>query len=162
MNKITPLVKGIITGIAMLATSLIFYATKVPASSKIHYIIYIIYAGGIMWSLLDHSKSEAYTGKFGDLFSQGFRCFIVVTLIMVLFTAVMFNMHPEWAEEAAQYYREGLVKEGNKTPAEIDTIVATAKKQFTLTNISGAIFGYLITGSIFTAAGAGLLLMRRK
>ena len=60
------------------------------------------------------------------------------------------------------YYKEQLVKEGNKTPAEIEEMVAKAKKQYTTGIVSLAIFGYLITGAVITAAGSALLLMRRK
>lgn len=162
MAKTTPLIKGAITGTLILLVTLALYYSKTPANSPMNYIVYAIYAGGIAWTLYDYANSAAYTGKFGDAFSQGFRCFIIVTLIMVTFTGIFSSMHPEIAEEAATYYRADLVKEGNKTPVEIEEMVTKAKKQFTTGNISMAIFGYLITGALFTAAGAGLLIMRRK
>jgi len=163
MNKITPLVKGLITGIVMLATTLLLIYTNQPANSGLQYIVYVLYAGGIAWTLIEYSRLDSYTGKFGDIFGQGFRCFIIVTLIMVIFTAVFSLTHPEIAEEAAKQYKADLIiNEKNKTPAEIEYMVESAKKQFTTSNISLAIFGTLITGSLFTAVGAGLLLMRRK
>lgn len=162
MAKITPLIKGAITGLLMLAVTLGLYYSKTPANAAINYVVYALYAGGIGWALWDYATSASYTGKFGDIFSQGFRCFIIVTLIMVTFTGIFSSMHPEIAEEAATYYRADLVKEGNKTPVEIEEMVTRAKKQFTTGNISMAIFGYLITGALFTAAGTGLLIMRRK
>lgn len=161
MTKITPLVKGIITGASMVITTLIIYYTKLPAGSMLHYAVYILYAAGIAWTLISYSKSPAYTGKFADLFGQGFRCFIVVVLIIVAFTTIFSMLHPEFAEESAKYYREDLVKEGNKTVTEIDELVAKAKKQYTTAIVSLTIFGYLITGAIITAAGSALL-MRRK
>ncbi len=87
MNKLTPLIKGIITAAVMVITSLILYYSKIPADSGIHYAIYILYAAGIAWTLISYYRSASFTGKFADLFGQGFRCFIVVTLIMVAFTA---------------------------------------------------------------------------
>jgi MFS family permease len=162
MNKITPLVKGFITGIIMLATTLLLIYTKQPADSGLQYIVYVLYAGGIAWTLIDYSRSDTYTGKFGDIFGQGFRCFIIITLIMVIFTAVFSLTHPEIAEEAAKNYKAELIREKNKTPAEIETMVESAKKQFTTSSIWLAVFGTLIMGSIFTAAGGALLLMRRK
>ncbi len=70
-------------------------------------------------------------------------------------------LHPEFAEEAATYYKEDLIKEGNKTPEDIDKLVAKAKKQYTTGVIYFTIFGYLIIGAVVTAAGSALL-MRRK
>jgi hypothetical protein len=161
MNKITPLVKGIITGALMVITTLSLYYAKLPAGSMLHYAIYILYAAGITWTLISYSKSPSYTGKFADLFGQGFRCFIVVVLIMVAFTAIFSIMHPEFAEEAAQYAKEDLVKKGGKTPAEIDELVAGTKKGYTTAIVYLTVFGYLITGGIVTAIGSALL-MRRK
>jgi len=161
MNKLTSLIKGIITGVVMVIVSLAFYYSKLTVESKLHYAVYILYAIGIVWTLISYSRSAPFTGKFADLFGQGFRCFIVVTLIMVAFTAIFSMQHPEFAEEVANYYKEDLIKEGNKTPSEIEKLVADAKKQYTTGLVSLAIFGYLITGTIITAAGSALL-MRRK
>ena len=162
MTKITPLIKGVITGIAMLAVTLFLYYSRQPGGSPLQYLMYIIYAGGILWTLLDFTKSPAYTGKFGELFGQGFRCFIIVTLIMVAFTAVFAAMHPEIKEESAMILREDLVEGKNTLPADIDKQVQDYKDQFVLRYVSVTIFGYLIMGAIFTAAGAGLLIMRRR
>jgi MFS family permease len=161
MNTISPLYKGIITGATMIICSLVLYYSKLPPNSPIHYTGYLIYAAGITWALIGYAKSPAFTGSFGDLFGQGFRCFIVVTLIMVAFTSIFSLMHPEFAHESAAAYRESLIKEGNKTVAEIDAIVTKAKKQYTTTIVSLTIFGYLIMGAIITAAGSAIL-MRRK
>jgi Protein of unknown function (DUF4199) len=162
MNKFTPLIKGIITGVLMVAATLILIYTKLPTRSPLQYIVYVLYAGGIVWTLLDYSRSAAYTGKFWDIFGQGFRCFIMVSLIMVIFTGIYSSTHPELAEEAGKLYKADLLKDGNKTPAEIDSIVEAAKKQFVTGNIMLSIFGTLMSGAIFTLAGSGLLLIRRK
>ena len=161
MKKITPLIKGIITGVAMVIVSLILFYSKIPVESNVHYTIYILYGAGIIWALISYSRSASFTGKFADLFGQGFKCFIVVTLIMVAYTAVFNMQHPEFAEEDANYTKEVLIKEANKTHAEIDKLVTDAKKQYTTKVVYFTIFGYLIRGTIITAAGS-VLLMRRK
>lgn len=161
MNKLTPFVKGIITGILMAVISFLVYYMNLPVGSALHYSIYIIFAAGIIWTLISYSRSDSFTGAFANLFGQGFRCFIVAILVMVAFTAIFNLMHPEFAAEAAQYYREDLVKKGDKTPSEIDKLVAQAKKQYTTGIIYLTVFGYLITGAIITAVGSAFL-MRRK
>lgn len=162
MKRISPLVKGAITGAAMLAVTYVLFSSKSPVNPNLIFIVFGLYAVGIAWTLTDHSRSPAYTGKFGDLFNKGFRCFIIVTLIMVTFTGVYSYMHPEFAEEAAKYYREDLIKKGDKTPAEIDEIVAQAKASYTTSVVSLSIFRYLVMGAVFTAAGSGILLLRRR
>lgn len=162
MNKLTPLIKGIITGAIMVITFLILYNSNLPVESKLPYIIiYLLFAAGIIWTLVSYSRSDSFTGKFADLFGQGFRCFIVAILIVVAFTAIFNMLHPEFAEQEAKYNREALIKEGNKTAEKIDELVADAKKQYTTRVVYFTIFGYLIIGTIVTAAGSALL-MRRK
>lgn len=162
MNRLSPLLKGVITAALMLGFTLFLHYGNIPPSSNLIYVLYALYGGGIIWTLLSYSRSEAYTGKFGDLFGQGFRCFIIVTLIMVVFTAVFSMMHPEFAEKDAELYRQFLIEKKEKTPSEIEDLVAASKKHYTTGLIYSSVFGYLLLGSLFTAAGAGgLMLMRR-
>jgi len=128
MKKFTPLAKGLFTGIVMMLFSLAIYYFKLNRYTGIENLIYVIYAAGIIWALIEHSKMAQFTWKFKELFIQGFRCFIVVTLIMVIFTGIFSATHPEMAADNAIRYREYLIKEKNKTPAEIDEAVATGKK----------------------------------
>jgi hypothetical protein len=161
MKKFSPLLKGLITGIAMLIFSLIsVYA--MPANSSIGYLMYILYAGGILWTLIDFSRSPQFTGKFQELFGRGFRCFIIVTLVMVIYTGAFSMTHPQMAQEYAVRYKEEMLKQKSKPPAVIEKDVQTIKKQFTTRLVSTSIFGYLISGAIFTVAGAAFILLLRK
>lgn len=163
MKKVSPLIKGLITAAAMIIVASVLYYSSASANTGLQNIAYVIFAGGIFWTLYDYSRSAEYAGKFGDIFLQGFRCFIIVALVMVVYLGIFLKMHPEIAEVSAKAYREYLMeKEKNRTPKEIDELVAKGKSNFTMTMVSGAIFQYLLLGSIFTAAGAGLLIIRRK
>ena len=160
--KLSPAIKGIITASIMIAIALITYYSGLPANSPFQYLIYAVYALGITWTVIAYRKSESFTGKFGGLFNQGFKCFIVVTLLIVAFTGIFSKMHPEFAEESAKLYKEELVLNAkDKTPSDIEEDVARYKKGYTLALIYGSIFGYLIIGAVVTAA-TSLLLTRRK
>lgn len=161
LQKITPLIKGLITGLLMIATvTILFYAQK-NADYRLQYLIYIFYALGIIWTLIAHSKSASFTGTFGNLFLQGFRCFIVVTLLMVMFIAGFNMAHPEFKEEMAVSYKDQLIKEADKTPLQIDTEITTFKKQYLVRLVSGSIFGYLLIGAGITAGVSALLIPRK-
>jgi len=159
--KLTPSLKGFITAFVMIALVLGIYYSKRTPETNLQYLIYIIYALGIAWTLIAYRQSSFFTGKFADTFGQGFRCFIVVTLLMVLFTGIFSKMHPEFAEETSIAYREQLVQQNDKTPTEIEKEVSDFKKQYTLKLISGSIFGYLILGAAVTATVAALLTRRK-
>lgn len=157
MNKLTPLVKGIITGSIMVALSVWLTYTDAPAGLGL--LLYGIYAGGIFWAVWDYYRSAEYSGRFADLFGQGFRCFIIVVLMMVAFTFIYHRMHPELAQGYVVEKRKELEKDKDKTPAQRDEMAATFEKQVTTSIISTTIFGYLIIGAVFTLAAAGLLLL---
>jgi Protein of unknown function (DUF4199) len=163
MKKFTPLAKGLFTATTILGLTLFIYYFKLPPDTKLNYLMYILYAAGIIWTLIEYHRFVNNLAKFGELFGQGFRCFIVVTLIMVVFKGIFIAAHPEFAEQDAKLYKEYLDKEiKDKTPAEKDEMVAMEKKQYTTKLIYSDIFGYLIVGSIITAAGSGIILLRRK
>jgi len=163
MKKITPLGKGVITGVVVLLATLLLYYAKESTRSALQYIVFIIYALGIFWTLWAHVRSGEYTGKFGDLFNKGFRCFIIVTLMMVTFTGIFSTAHPEFAEMDGNNYRQYLKEnEPSRNEREREEMVAKMKKNYTLRLVYSAVFGYLITGTIFTAAGAGLFLLTKR
>ncbi len=161
MNKLTPLIKGVITGVVMVIIFLAVIYLNVPETSPVGYMIYIAYAAGIAWTLIDYKRSEAYTGKFADLFGQGFRCFIVTILLMAAFTYIFYAyLRPDFAELAGENYRADLIKDKNTLPGTIDELVTKAKKQYATGMVYFTIFGYLIIGTITTAAGSALLMRR--
>lgn len=161
MMKFSPALKGIITAAVMIAIALITFYSGMPANSSFQYLVYAAYGLGIVWTLLAYRNSEKYTGLFWDTFNQGFRCFIVITLLMVLFTAVFSKMHPEFAEEAANFHKEDLIKSNTKTPAEIEEAIKEYKNGYTLMLVYSSIFGYLIIGAFVTAITSFLITRRR-
>ncbi|MFZ9388462.1 MAG: DUF4199 domain-containing protein [Chitinophagaceae bacterium] len=158
---INPSLKGLITGAVMIAVFLIIYATASMPDSRLQYLVYGLYGAGIVWTLVRYRRSDSFTGAFMDLFTQGFRCFVVVTLCMALFYGIFNYMHPEFATETALAYQKELAEKNQMMPSEIESAVATFKKQYTLKLVSGAIFGYLIIGAGITAALSALLTRRQ-
>lgn len=161
LQKLNATQKGLITGVLMIGLSLLFFYSGQSFDSPLQYLIYVVYAAGIVWSLYSFSKSEENTNKFGAYFLQGFKCFIVVALLMVIFTFVFNKMHPEFKEQMGVAYKEELIKKGNATPAEIDSNVEKMKGYYLTMLISGAIFGYLLIGSVITLVSS-FLFIRRK
>ena len=159
--RIRPTLKGMITAAVMIAVFLGIYYSGKNADTRLQYLVYILYALGITWTVVAYRQSNAFTGKFVDVFSQGFKCFIVVTLFIALFYAIFNYQHPEFRDEAAVAYKEQLVDQKDKLPPDIESEVATYKKQYTLRLVSGAIFGYLIIGAGVTVV-LSVLLAKRK
>lgn len=162
MMKLSATQKGLVTGICMVIMSFIIYALKGSFDNALQYITYSIYVAGIIWTVLVFERHPDNPRSFGGYFFQGFRCFIVVVLLMVIFTGWFLWSHPELTQQMADYYRADLVKQGDKTGREIDEQVAMAKKSFMPGMIMATIFSYLLIGAMITAVTAGVLLQKQK
>jgi hypothetical protein len=160
--RLSSAIKGLITAALMISVMLFIYKQGEEAASWLQFLVYGIYGLGIVWTVLAYRNSEAYTGKFVDNFSQGFRCFVIVVLAMALFYWIFNLTHPEFASEsAATYKKELLAKPGDLTPEDINDTVSRYKKRYTITLVYGAIIGYLIIGAGITAV-TSVLLTRRQ
>ncbi len=160
--KMTPLIKGIIAGTVMVGISVILQYTGRANSPAAQNLFYVLYGGAIAWTLIAYYRSPDYKPAFGPIFGQGFRCFIIIALITVIFAGVNATLHPEEKAKALESYAADLKKEGNRNEAEIKKMIDSADKQFVTGQVYVAAFGTLIIGAAFTAAGAGLLLMKKK
>ena len=162
--KISPAIKGIITAALMTGIILLIYNMGKNADTRLQYAVYGIYALGIVWTLVAFRQTASFTGTFGNLFNQGFKCFIVVTLIMALFYGIFNYSHPEFAEESSKIYKEQKKKKknGSKTPDEIEEATRSYKKGYNMAVVYGSIFGYLIIGVAVTAAISVFLIKRKE
>ena len=130
--------------------------------NNFQYITYSLYVGGILWALLDFKNSDAEKKGFKDYFSNGFKCFIVVTFIMVLFTLIFTQVDATLKDQMAIKYRADLASKGNYTPVEIDTMVQKAKDYFNIMLTSMAIFGYLIIGAMVSVIASLFFIQQEK
>lgn len=163
MKKITPLIIGIITGALMIGVFLWLTKANIHPDSFWQYTLEFVYAGGVAWTLYRFVRSANFQPTFKAIFGQGFRCFIIVTLIMVLFTWIFYASHPEIPKQAAQDYKEWSIKnEPDVLPEQREKNAANIEKQYVTYTVAGSVFAFLIRGAIFTAAGAAVILMRRK
>lgn len=162
MNHLSATYKGLITGLLMLLVSGGIFYIKGNFESNLQYITYALYVGGIIWTLNSFNRNNPDNKSFKDYFTEGFKCFIVISFLMVLFTFIFTKMNPAMKEQMGINYRADLVAKGNYTPAEIDNMVQKAKDYFTIMLTSMAIFGYLIIGSMVTLITTLFFTRRRQ
>jgi hypothetical protein len=161
MKTISPAFKGIITGALMVLISIGIFLLKHSFENGLQYITYAVYILGILWTLMDYKPESPEKAKFGSYFGQGFRCYIVVTLIMVLFTYVFLQLNPGMKDEMAANLQKELEKNGNLTPKEIAENVQRGKDYFAVMLVSMTVFGYLLIGSLITLIAAAFFSQRR-
>ncbi|MEO5942492.1 MAG: DUF4199 domain-containing protein [Ferruginibacter sp.] len=164
MKKINATYKGLIAGILMIGLSvLFFYGLKYPVTGDNQILILLVYVAAIIWSLLALKKrSQAAPLKFKDYFSEGFKTFVVVTLLMVVFTYVFYKLNPQILEDGIKDNNALLLKQGDHTPAEIADNAKKMRDIFMPMMTAINTIKYLIIGALVTVIGAGFLSQKKN
>lgn len=155
--KLTATYKGLITGAAMILLSIIlFYGMKLPHDDPSQVFVILMYVAGIFWSLLSlHRSSDELS--FKNYFSEGFKTFIVGTLLIVLFKGIFFKLNPQIMEAAIKETEMIVAKSGDKTPAEITANSEKLRSIFMPMTISLTTVTFLFFGALTTIV-VGLIL----
>jgi hypothetical protein len=161
MKNISARNKGLITGAVMIAMSVGIYSAKNGFDNGLQYIVYTTYVAGILWTLFTFKKETRGEAGFKQYFAEGFKCFIVVTLLMVLFTLAFILMHPELKEQMATMMRADYANAKNLTPVDVENKIDAAKKFFLPGFLMGAMLSYLAIGALISAIGAGFLSVKK-
>jgi len=162
MKKITAGRKGLITVAVMIILSLIFfYGLKQPIDSPYQDILYAVYAIGILWSMIDFSRTTTTT-KFNEYFAEGFKTFIMVTFLMVIYTLTIYLCNPQIKEAKLALNNQMLLQEGNYTPAEIAANAEKLKSIFIPMTLAVYTFIYLVLGALLTAISSAVIGQMKK
>lgn len=159
--RISNPVKALITGAVMVITSLLIYMYKGSFDTTLAFIPYAMYVAGISWVLLEHHRGDE-PKNFLTYFMKGFRFFLVVALVMVVFTYVFLKFNSEVQAQAVQEYADMIKHDADLTPAEMENSVKQLDKYFVTMMISRAIMGYLLIGGFVTAVMSGVLILNRR
>ena len=162
MNKLSAKYKGLIVGILMIITYLLIYK-KGNFDDNLQLLLrYGLYIGGIIWTLISFHNSSPINNTFRNYFSEGFKYFIIVTLLMVIFYFIFLKMTPGIKEKLFQQNMDELKMKGDKTPAEINSIIEDAKKHFITMFTFVTIFGHMIVGALVTAIISSIMIRNKK
>jgi phosphatidylserine synthase len=162
MKNISAKYIGLITGGLMILVSLImFYQFHLPDTGTVKYICYSIYSLGIIVALVNFKNNNE--GKsFKDYFSEGFKTFVVVCLIMALFTWIFYKMNPQIFDTIIAEINKINAQDLNKTPQEV---IENGEKirniQIPMTVAINTIL-YMVMGALITLIGAGFLSQKKS
>jgi uncharacterized membrane protein (DUF106 family) len=149
---------GLITGGLMICASLFsFYVLKLPVENNFQLIVYLIFSAGIVWSQLSSFIYDTEKKSFKDYFSAGFKTFVIVALLMAVFTFIFFSIHTDFRDAKIAENNKLILAEGNHLPQEIEENAKQLKKLFLPVMVSSAVFRYLIIGALVSAVAAGFL-----
>lgn len=153
MNKLSAAYKGLITGISIIALSGIVYYVMGNFDNSIALVAYFIYALGILWTLYGFHVSPIENKPFKDYFAQGFKCFIVVTLLMVCANWLFLKFNDGFRNEMIEFQRQQLLLNKNYTNVDVENQLSSYKKMILPSFTMSVILSYLGVGSLITLLG---------
>lgn len=163
MKTLNATQKGLVTGLLMIAVMLIlFYALKLQPNSNLQYISFAIFTIGIIWSTSDFNKTATSKTKFSEYFSNGFKTFVVITLLMVVYTFVFYKLNPGIRDAQITLNSQLLAETHTHTQQEIDANAAQMKNIFMPMMLGIITFMYLLLGSIITLLSSAILKQLKK
>lgn len=162
MKKLPARSKGLLTVTVMILLSLFFfYVLKQPVKSDLQYIIYSVFTIGIIWTLLDYKKRAAKPPRFKDFFSEGFKMFAIVALLMVAYVFVFYRFNTGIIDAQFAENDRLLLQQGDHTPAEIAENTKQMKRIFMPMMLGITTFMYLFLGSMITVVAAVFLSQKK-
>lgn len=163
MRNITAKYIGLIAGGLMVLVSLVlFYAFHLPDTGLVNYICYGLFTLAIIFTLLKFSKDYNGEKAFKDYFSEGFKTFVIIVLIMAVFTFIFYKINPLILEAKLEEINKYNALDKNKTPGEVIENSNQIRKVFIPMTVATTTIMYLFLGALITAIGAGLLSQRNK
>ncbi len=153
MNKLSAAYKGFITGVSIIALSGIVYYSMGNFDNSIALAAYFIYALGILWTLHGFHVSQTENKHFKDYFAQGFKCFIVVTLLMVCANWLFLKLNDGFRNDMIEFQRQQLLLNKNYTNVDVENQLSSYKKMILPSFTMSVILSYLGVGSLITLLG---------
>jgi amino acid transporter len=156
-QTITPTsTKGIVIGLILIILTLATYFLTLGTNSPVPWIGYIIFIGGIIWSVLSYGKQINYNASFGNYFAHGFKVAAMVTAIMIIYFIIFILLFPEFKEKAIDEARKSMQEKNNLNEEQIKAGLDMTRKFFMAFLIGGTLVGYLFFGALSALIGAAL------
>jgi hypothetical protein len=158
MKSIHSTYKGLISGLFLIALSVVlFYGFHLSEKGNSQYMILFLFGLSICWPLLALKKNTQADHTFNNYFSEGFKSFIVVTLLMVIYTFFFYHYNPQILEKVILENNQLILEQGNRTAAEIEENSKKLRSIFMPMMLSFTTIKFLALGAVVSAAGAFVL-----
>ncbi len=154
-NVTSTTTKGIVIGLILVILGLAIYFANLDINGPIKWVGYVVFIGGIIWSVMSYGKQISYNATFGNYFSHGFKVAAIVTVILIIYVVIFNLLFPDFKEMAIEEARKSMMKK-NLTPDQINQGLDVTRKFFMVFVIGGTLIGYLLFGAISALIGAAV------
>jgi hypothetical protein len=157
-TKVTsPQIKGLIISLVLIIYGITIYFVDGMKHPELSYVQYVFFIGGIIWACISYSNQLNANVTFGNLFAHGFKTTAVITVIILVYTVLAFNvLFPDMVDKSIEVTRQKMEAGGKASDSQIDQTVTMMKDHFTLFAVVGIIIGFAIIGAISSLIGAAI------
>jgi hypothetical protein len=136
--------RGLLLALVLIVIDLIGGFAHLRFETWFRWLPTIVAMIAIIVFCIQFGKQQADAVSFGKVFGYGFKISLIVSVLMVVYTLLSFNLiFPELTDQILTKTRTDLQATGKLTDDQIDTQVAMAKKFMQPTILS--IFVFFIT-----------------
>ncbi|MEP6628034.1 MAG: DUF4199 domain-containing protein [Ginsengibacter sp.] len=148
--------KGVVIALILVVLSLAAYFLDMKANGPLQWLGYVVFIGGIIWSVMSYGKQINHNSTFGNYFAHGFKVGALVTAIMIIFTVAFVFIFPDIKEKAIDEARKSMESKNNLTQEQITAGLDMTRKFFMVFLVGGTLLGYLFFGALAALIGAGV------
>ena len=156
-KPITPLVAGLIIGLASIVLFLVYYFTGLVFQQGITawlpavvFIVLVI----VFISMWSNAKNNFVT--FGSCFGFGFKTVCIATLISFFFVLIFIYLSPDYREQSLRMMRDKMRENKQVTDEQVDAGMSMITDHFMLIIAGGSLLGNLFFGTIAALIGAAI------
>lgn len=161
MQKLNSTKKGLIISLILVMMQLLsFYILGNPVKSNWQIWTYSTYIIGLIW-VVATARFQMHHSHIKSLFTEGFKAFIVVTLVTTFYTYIFYKINPQICEMGIAENNQLIIKQGNKTPAEIAENSQQFRAIFIPMMLATNIFLDLLIGAVTAMFCAGIFSKRK-
>ena len=147
--------KGLIIGLVLVVLGLAIYFANIDINGPVKWLGYVVFIGGVIWSVYSYGKQVDYNSTFGNYFAHGFKVAAFVTAILIIYVVIFNALFPDFKEMAIDQARKAMTQK-NMTPDQIEQGLAMTRKFFLVFVIGGTLVGYLLFGALAALVGAAI------
>ncbi len=154
-NVTSTTTKGLVIGLVLVVLGLLIYFLKIDINGPVKWIGYIVFIGGIIWSVNSYGKQINYNSTFGNYFAHGFKVSALVTAILIIYLVIFNLLFPDFKEIAIEQSRKAMIEK--KIPEDqMQKALDITGKFFMVFVVGGTLVVYLIVGAISSLVGSAI------
>lgn len=144
---------GLIISAILVVLSVLFYILNINQERWAQWIGVAIMFVGIVITCINYAKINDGYVTFGNVFGNGFKATMIITVITVIFSVVMLMIFPDIKDKAIEVSRAEMEKKG-ASEDQIEMGINFTKKFFLAFMVVGGLIFSLFFGAIASLVGA--------